>query len=133
MCDFNSGFKIPEMVKRRPVVVISPQIKSRSQLCTVVSLSTTKPDPIMPYHSEIELPSGKFPKNMNKTVWIKGDMVNTVGFHRLDLIRLERDDIGKRTYCLHVLDKESMNTVQRCILHGLGLSDLTKYLNGTIL
>ncbi|MEQ9178418.1 MAG: type II toxin-antitoxin system PemK/MazF family toxin, partial [Nitratireductor sp.] len=34
MCDFNTGFRVPEMVKRRPVVVISPKIKARPRLCT---------------------------------------------------------------------------------------------------
>ena len=133
MCDFNTGFKKPEMVKHRPVIVISPPIKTRSQLCTVVALSTTKPDPIMPYHSELTLPPNTFPENMSKTVWIKGDMINTVGFHRIDLIRLGKDHYGKRSYSYYVLDDKTMEMVQRCILNGLGLSRLTKYLNNTML
>ncbi|MBX3487219.1 MAG: type II toxin-antitoxin system PemK/MazF family toxin [Candidatus Paracaedibacteraceae bacterium] len=132
MCDFDSGFKQPEMVKRRPVIVISPQIKTRAGLCTVVALSTTKPDPIMPYHSEIILPPNKFPEKINNTVWVKGDMINTVGFHRLDLIRLGKDYTGKRTYCYHVLDDKTMRIVQKCVLNGLGLSGLTKHLNDTM-
>ena len=43
ICDFNTGFRPPEMVKKRPVVVIS---ESRQQLVTVVPLSTTEPNPI---------------------------------------------------------------------------------------
>lgn len=54
-CDFNAGFKEPEMVKRRPVVVISPKIAGRYGLCTVVALSLTEPDPIMPYHCQIDI------------------------------------------------------------------------------
>ena len=50
MCDFNAGFREPEMVKRRPVVVISPKIRARPGLCTVVALSTTVPAPVMDYH-----------------------------------------------------------------------------------
>lgn len=48
LCDFGSGFKPPEMVKRRLVVVISPRIKARPGLCTVVALSTTLPKPVWP-------------------------------------------------------------------------------------
>ncbi|QQG36900.1 MAG: type II toxin-antitoxin system PemK/MazF family toxin [Micavibrio aeruginosavorus] len=36
LCDFNHGFVAPEMVKRRPVIVISPKIHGRVGLCTVV-------------------------------------------------------------------------------------------------
>jgi mRNA interferase MazF len=43
ICDFSSGFVEPEMVKVRPVVVISPKPrKSIHSLCTVVPLSTTR-------------------------------------------------------------------------------------------
>jgi uncharacterized protein YifN (PemK superfamily) len=44
--DFDQGFKVPEMVKRRLAVVISPVIKERGPLVTVVPLSTTAPDPV---------------------------------------------------------------------------------------
>jgi len=43
MCNFAPGFQQPEMVKRRPVIVISPKISRRPNLCTVVALSTTAP------------------------------------------------------------------------------------------
>jgi uncharacterized protein YifN (PemK superfamily) len=55
ICDFDAGFKVPEMVKRRPVVVISPKIESRFGLCTVVALSATEPDPVESYHCTIEI------------------------------------------------------------------------------
>jgi hypothetical protein len=42
ICDF-TGMKEPEMVKRRPVVVISPKIAVRRGLCTVLGLSTVPP------------------------------------------------------------------------------------------
>ena len=47
ICDFDRGFKAPEMVKKRPVVVISPRRrKSTPQLCTVVPLSSSAPNPV---------------------------------------------------------------------------------------
>jgi len=55
LCNFNQGFQVPEMVKRRPVVIASPRIKGRPGLCTVVALSTTEPSPKMPYHAPIDI------------------------------------------------------------------------------
>ena len=49
-CDFTQGFKEPEMVKaKRPVIVISGDMKGRAGLVTVVALSTKVPDPIRGY------------------------------------------------------------------------------------
>lgn len=38
--DLSDGFKPPEMVKRRPCIVLSPQVPGRSFLCTVVTYET---------------------------------------------------------------------------------------------
>jgi len=40
ICDFK-GFVPPEMVKRRPAVIVSPRMRKREGLCTIVPLSTT--------------------------------------------------------------------------------------------
>lgn len=128
MCDFNLGFRVPEMVKRRPVVVISPKISGRPHLCTVVALSTDPPDVVMPYHCQIDL-RPKLPEPWNSDgVWVKGDMVNAVAFHRLDLIRLGKDRNGKRQYLYEPLSRENMQAVRACVLRALGLSILTKHL-----
>lgn len=116
------------MVKRRPVLVLCPRIRARAGLCTIVALSTTKPDPVMPYHCEIELPFATPPPFDSKTMWIKGDMVNSVGFHRLDLIRLGKDPNGKRRYLLTPVGNGILLEARRCVLHGFGLSSLTKSL-----
>lgn len=47
ICDLD-GMKFSEMQKRKPAVVISPSLKSRVGLCTVVPLSTTEPKKIDP-------------------------------------------------------------------------------------
>ena len=39
ICDFKQGFREPEMVKQRPVIVLSPKIGIRAKLCTVVALA----------------------------------------------------------------------------------------------
>ncbi|GBQ27136.1 hypothetical protein AA12717_2577 [Gluconacetobacter sacchari DSM 12717] len=129
LCDFSAGFKEPEMVKRRPVVVISPPISWRPGLCTVVALSTTPPDPARPYHCRLVLdPLPPSPWD-SPEVWVKADLIMTVGFHRLDLIRCGRNPAsGKRQYYTKCLSKEQLATVRKCVLHGLGLFGLTKHL-----
>lgn len=128
MCDFSSGFRVPEMVKKRPVIVLSPKIRARHKLCTVVALSTTPPEKVMPYHAQINI-RPLLPGNYDSDgLWIKGDMVNAVGFHRLDLIRTGKNEAGKRTYYYHTATEEQMKIVEACILRAIGLSTLTKYL-----
>ncbi|MCE9506925.1 MAG: type II toxin-antitoxin system PemK/MazF family toxin [Alphaproteobacteria bacterium] len=128
-CDFGDCFVIPEMTKRRLVVVLNPIIATRPGLCTVVALSATAPDPQMPYHCQInitpQLPPKKFQSN---GIWVKGDMIYTVGFHRLDLIRTGRIINGEREYYLHQLQKDQLKQVYKCVLHGMGLSSLTPHI-----
>ncbi|WP_415479272.1 type II toxin-antitoxin system PemK/MazF family toxin [Acetobacter syzygii] len=129
LCDFREGFKEPEMVKRRPVVVVSPQISWRPGLCTVVALSTTPPDPKRPYHCLLILDPPPPEPWSQREVWVKADLIMTVGFHRLDLIRGGRNpQNGKRNYYTKTLSAEQLVTVRRCILSGLGLFPLTKHL-----
>lgn len=131
VCDFSEGFKVPEMVKKkRPVIIISSELKGRSQLVTVVPLSTVTPDPAMPYHYLLPKKSlpmlGNFQKEES---WVKGDMIYTVAFHRLDLIRLgTKNALGKRNYYENKLGREQMKKIYSCVLHGLNLSSLTQHL-----
>ncbi|MCA3277869.1 MAG: type II toxin-antitoxin system PemK/MazF family toxin [Roseomonas sp.] len=53
ICDFNKGFVAPEMVKRRPVIVISPPINVRHRLCTIIPISTEPPKIVMRYHVDL--------------------------------------------------------------------------------
>jgi uncharacterized protein YifN (PemK superfamily) len=128
ICDFSPGFREPEMVKRRPVVVISPKIRARAGLCTVVALSTTTPYPMMPYHCEITpLPPLPAPW-LSGPMWVKGDMVAAVGFHRLDFFRYAKDRTGRRVYRYDPLPPEDFRRVRRCVLAALGLASLTQHL-----
>jgi mRNA interferase MazF len=128
LCDFNSGFKEPEMVKKRPVVVLSPKIAARPNLCTVVALSETEPDPRLPYHCQIDIRPKLPPSFSSDGVWVKGDMIYAVGFHRLDLIRIGKDRSGKRMYHFQPLSAENIKKIRECVLRGMGLSALTKHL-----
>ncbi len=134
LCDFSQGFKEPEMVKsRRPVIVLTQSVTGRSKLVTVLALSTKAPEPAMPYHCMLPKASmpqlGSFQEN---DTWVKGDMIYTVGFHRLDLIRLgERNlETGKRLYFNRKLGREQMVKVYKCMLHGLNLGHLGEHLEG---
>ena len=130
MCDFSQGFKVPEMTKRRPVLVLTPYMQGREQLVTVVPLSTTKPQPMRDFHYEIStksLPQTAFFQD-HSHCWVKADMVCAVGFHRLDLVRIGKDASGKRLYYTQRLGDEQMREIRRCVLHGLGMSYLAEYL-----
>ncbi len=88
----------------------------------------TAPAKVMPYHKRIAIPF-ELPNDWgNHERWIKGDMVNAVGFHRIDLLRLGKDNTGKRVYQFNVLPDELFKIVRQCVLHGIGLSSLTKHL-----
>jgi uncharacterized protein YifN (PemK superfamily) len=127
-CDFGSSFKPPEMVKRRCVVVISPKIRARPKLCTVVCLSTTPPNPIMDYHCQIDI-RPRLPGNLESdAVWVKGDMIYSVGFYRLDLIRLGKNADGKRVYRYDVLADQQMRQIKSCVISALGLRHLTEHI-----
>lgn len=129
LCDFSVGFKEPEMVKsKRPVLVVAP---NRADLVTVIALSTREPAPLLPCHYKIPKKSmpqlGRF---QEKDTWLKGDMIYTVGFHRLDLIRLNKKDpnTGKRLYYNNKLGREQMKEVYKCMLYGLNLGSLGQHL-----
>jgi uncharacterized protein YifN (PemK superfamily) len=81
ICDYSTGFVVPEMVKHRPVVVVSGRERNARGLCTVVPLSTTAPDPIEAWHHCFDV---TIPGWAEGTCWAKCDMLATVGFKRLD-------------------------------------------------
>lgn len=125
--DFDRAFRMPEMVKSRLCVVVSPAIKARKGLCTVVPLSTTAPHEIMPYHLEFMIPFDVSSHWSQGPVWLKGDMIYSVGFHRCSLVRLGKQG-GRRVYQTEALPGDLFRRVRSCVLHGLGLSSLTKHL-----
>jgi mRNA interferase MazF len=118
--DLSEGFSPPEMVKRRPAIVLSPPIRGRQRLCTIVPLSTTAPTRIEPHHIKLTL-DPPLPAPYDKPeMWVKGDIVLTVGFHRLRLLYAGQEQ-GQRVYDIRVLDPETLNKVKQCVRAGLGL------------
>jgi uncharacterized protein YifN (PemK superfamily) len=83
-CDF-TGYLIPEIVKKRPVLVIHSH-KSNSRLVTVVPISATAPTKIDFYHYELDLAveSTIEPYLSSCKRWFKCDLVYVVSIERMD-------------------------------------------------
>ena len=116
------------MVKPRLCVVVSKQMSARPALCTVVPLSTTEPHNLMPYHCELHIRFDLPARWGNRKRWVKGDMIYAAGFHRVDLLLLGKDRSGKRIYQTETIGRDDLRRVQSCVLNGLSLQGLTKYL-----
>ncbi|MYZ50326.1 type II toxin-antitoxin system PemK/MazF family toxin [Propylenella binzhouense] len=128
ICDYGDEAVEPEMVKRRPVLVVSPNLKRRTGLCAIVALSTTPPDPVQDYHCTVRVDPPLPPPFDSPDMWVKADMVSTVGFHRLDLPHTKRDQYGKRKYLTVRVTPAELRAVYGCVLCGLGMGRLTPHL-----
>jgi mRNA interferase MazF len=122
LCDYSrGGFQPPEMVKKRPAVVISPRLPHRDGLCTVIPLSAEEPNHRVDYVARIgfgePLPH-PFPY---RVFWAKCDMIATVSFERLDLFHTERDQYGKRRYLHPKMAAGDLALIRACVLKALGL------------
>lgn len=80
ICDYTTGFKPPEMVKRRLCVVVSPKLKRRNDLVAVVPLSSSEPNPVEQWHHRVDLICKSWGDGPR---WIACDMLATVSYHRL--------------------------------------------------
>jgi len=112
MCNFD-GFRVPEMVKTRPVVIVSPNHLNRPGLYTIVPLSTTAPDQVQPYH--YHFPKNPMPQSLGEA-WAKCDMVVTVSIGRLDRIKVSRG-----IYTLRYVSKEELAAIRECMKYALGI------------
>jgi mRNA interferase MazF len=124
LCDFSAGgFKPPEMIKRRPVIIIVGRLPGRGELATVVPLSTTPPDKHYDYLYELNF-SEPFPSPFDGTniCWAKADMLATVSYQRLDLFHGKRDQSGKRKYIVPKITEEQFTAVRNAILNALRFS-----------
>jgi uncharacterized protein YifN (PemK superfamily) len=112
MCDFH-GYVAPEMIKRRPVVVLARNRRNR-QLVTVVPLSTTPPDPIDPWHHP--LAGSPLPNARGVSCWAKCDMVATVA-----LARLDRCKAGRGAYVVPKLSGADVAAIRVAVAIALGV------------
>jgi mRNA interferase MazF len=116
ICDFSEGFRPPEMVKIRPVVVISPR-RRLAELVTVVPLSSREPVPVDPWH--YRLPPGAYPPARG-AIWAKCDMVQTVGLARLDRVKARIG--GQRVYQAFQLGDAELAAILAGVRAALGLA-----------
>lgn len=125
ICDYSTGFREPEMVKKRLAVVVSPRLPHRDWLCTVVPLSTTPPAHRVAYQCKITLSTSPPKPFEGVDKWAKADMLFTAAYGpggRLDLPHTERDKAtGRRQYLTIVLDDEMLERVRTAVLSGLGI------------
>lgn len=123
LCDYDQvGFRPPEMIKRRPVVVLVGSLSGRAGLHTVIPLSGTPSNAKQHYHCKIELAQA-LPAPFDETTWwVKADMIATLSMNRLDLFRTGRDQYGQRKYLpdLKVSD-DQFATIQAAVARALEL------------
>lgn len=120
MCNFNTGFRPPEMVKVRPVVVVSPRRRRGQPLCTVIPLSTTPPRPVEPYHCRMN--SDSLPGKLAEfETWAKCDMLYTVSLERLDRVRISKSRGGKRRYVAQSVTEDDWQAIRRGVRVALDL------------
>lgn len=126
-CDYRNLVP-PEMDKKRPVIIMCKQIHERTNLCTVVPISTTPPEKMMPYHLKLFIDPPLPEPYENQHCWVKTDLIMSVSFQRLHLLTSGKDKGGKRIYDIRVLNKSEFRSVQHAMLIGLGLQELTLHL-----
>lgn len=119
-CDFK-GFIEPEIIKRRPVIVVAAH-KRNSRLVTVVPLSTTAPNPVEEHHYRLR--QNPIPGAQEKVVWAKCDMVAVVSIERLDLVRTGRGPDGKRQYLRLQIGQDQFDAIRLGVASALGLSSI---------
>jgi mRNA interferase MazF len=83
VCDFSIGFRPPEVIEKRPCVVISKQRTNR-RLCVVVPISTTESTNRKAI--AVPLPSAKYPF-LRRDSWAKCHAPSTVSITRLSMMR----------------------------------------------
>ena len=118
ICDF-TGLKAPEMIKKRPVVVISPRRRRlKNMLCTVVPLSTTVPNPVELFHHRMNPRSVPVELGAQES-WAKCDMLYTVSLERLDRVCVNRG--GKRAFVAPRVLAEDLDAIRQGVMSALGL------------
>ncbi len=110
ICDFR-GFEEPEMVKRRPVVVVASN-PDTVKLVTVVPLSKSPPQYRRAWHYVLKGPL--VPLSGGAPIWAKCDILHTLSTARLDPIRITR-----RHYAPVALAPEDFSGVHRAVLYWL--------------
>lgn len=113
-CDF-TGFRVPEMTKRRPVIVLRAHKQNR-RLVYVVPLSTTPPVPARPYH--FHFAHSPVLRDQPTEAWAKCDMVAVVSIDRLSVIG-HRDNARPSRGMLRISESD-FAAIRRCVAIAFG-------------
>jgi mRNA interferase MazF len=117
MCDFETGFRAPEMVKRRHVVVVSPRYRRHT---IVLGCPVQHRHPFEIESHQYEIPRRKYPFfDPSKRIWAKADMMSCVCFQRLDRLLVR----GK--YEAPTLHEDDLLLIQKAVASALQL-DVTR-------
>lgn len=112
---------MPEMIKKRPVVIIAERLNGRSsELLTVVPLSSKPPWKPVPYQIEILLQQPLSPNFPLTTVWAKCDMIAVVARQRLDRFRIPGIDGGQHRWVSGHVTRDQVAAIRGGVVHGLG-------------
>ena len=107
------------MTKNRLVVVVSPKLKRRNELTSVVPLSSTEPYPAEAWHVQLDLdvpePWGSMPR------WAKCDMIATVGYSRLTRPYYRHKVTGSRLFWQHCITVEELIQIRAAVAASLGI------------
>jgi uncharacterized protein YifN (PemK superfamily) len=118
ICAFDDVAQGAEMIKRRPVVVVSTKSSHHRRLCTVVPISTTAPIPPRLWHhqlSGLNITGWK----ASAAMWAKCDMLATVAFDRLNAPYLKSRH-GRR-YTMQQVSAADLDAIQTCLTNYLNL------------
>jgi mRNA interferase MazF len=128
LCDYRGSVE-PEMIKTRPVVVVSPRLRRRGNLVGVVPLSTTVPTTAEPYHCLIELDNPLPPPFDNPVMWAKCDMYSVVSMQRLDRFKeAKQRHGGARQWRVGKASAAQIIALKKAVLCGIGFDSLTIHL-----
>ena len=117
VCDFK-GFVPPEMVKVRPVIVVSPKLPHRAEIVTIVPISLTPPRHPLPF--VVRLSKNYHPDEEDALpCWAKCDMLLNLSRDRLNGFK-----IGRRKWATPQASPEDLQAVREGVLHGLGMGGL---------
>lgn len=118
------GLQVPEMVKERLVVVVSPRaLNVKRGLATVIPLSTTAPwqreNHVIPVSKEYDWLKGA------PNLWAKADMIYTPSLSRLEHVDRVRNRTAERANYNPVpqISKADLKNIRLGIAHAVGLDE----------
>lgn len=106
-----------EMVKTRPVIVVSRVLDGRHGVATVVPISMTPPSEPRRWH--VLVPETAMPKGWREKAgdrWAKCDMVTTVSLERLSMADARRHD-GKLRYSAAEIDASTLHRIRQALAY----------------